>query len=187
MYAAAGREDPTAAMLREFKRALEAGDDDGATPGALLDDGLTGSRDAKSPTSHSSDVANDAHSTVDRERVLDDARFSDAELEALTRPILGGSSRVGREFGYGSTARERAAEADERETARESPSALGGDARSSERKAETMSTIAETAASPGRASARMRRRARSRTEPESSLNAHRIDPCLLYTSPSPRD
>ena len=32
------------------------------------------------------------------------------------------------------------------------------------------------AASPGRASARMRRRARSRTEPESSLNAHRIDP-----------
>ena len=151
-------------MLREFKRALEAGDDDGATPGALLDDGLTGSRDAKSPTSHSSDVANDAHSTVDRERVLDDARFSDAELEALTRPILGGSSRVGREFGYGSTARERAAEADERETARESPSALGGDARSSERKAETMSTIAETAASPGRASARMRgARARGRS------------------------
>ena len=48
------------------------------------------------------------------------------------------------------------AEADERETARERPSALGGDARSSERKAETMSTIAETAASPGRASARMR-------------------------------
>ena len=180
MYAAAGREDPTAAMLREFKRALEAGDDDGATPGALLDDGLTGSRDATSPTSHSSDVANDAHSTVDRERVLDDARFSDAELEALTRPILGGSARAGREFGYGSTARERAAEADERETARESPSALGGDARSSERKAETMSTMsplsADTAASPGRASARMRRRARSRTEPESTLNAHRIDP-----------
>ena len=177
MYAAAGREDPTAAMLREFKRALEAGDDDGATPGALLDDGLTGSRDATSPTSHSSDVANDAHSTVDRERVLDDARFSDAELEALTRPILGGSARAGREFGYGSTARERAAEADERETARESPSALGGDARSSERKAETMSTmLSETAASPGRASARMRRRARSRTEPESTLNAHRIDP-----------
>ena len=174
MYAAAGREDPTAAMLREFKRALEAGDDDGATPGALLDDGLTGSRDATSPTSHSSDVANDAHSTVDRERVLDDARFSDAELEALTRPILGGSARAGREFGYGSTARERAAEADERETARESPSALGGDARSSERKAETMSTMsplsADTAASPGRASARMR------TEPESTLNAHRIDP-----------
>ena len=167
MYAAAGREDPTAAMLREFKRALEAGDDDGATPGALLDDGLTGSRDATSPTSHSSDVANDAHSTVDRERVLDDARFSDAELEALTRPILGGSARAGREFGYGSTARERAAEADERETARESPSALGGDARSSERKAETMSTmLSETAASPGRASARMRRRARSRKAQE---------------------
>ena len=183
MYAAAGREDPTAAMLREFKRALEAGDDDGATPGALLDDGLTGSRDATSPTSHSSDVANDAHSTVDRERVLDDARFSDAELEALTRPILGGSSRVGREFGYGSTARERAAEADERETARESPSALGGGARSAERKAETMSTMsttsplsADAAASPGRASARMRRRARARTEPESALGAHRIDP-----------
>ena len=158
MYAAAGREDPTAAMLREFKRALEAGDDDGATPGALLDDGLTGSRDATSPTSHSSDVANDAHSTVDRERVLDDARFSDAELEALTRPILGGSARAGREFGYGSTARERAAEADERETARESPSALGGDARSSERKAETMSTMLS----------------RARGGAESTLNAHRI-------------
>ena len=183
MYAAAGREDPTAAMLREFKRALEVGDGDGATPGALLDDGPTDSRGATSPASHSSDVANDAHSTVDRERVLDDARFSDAELEALTRPILGGSSRVGREFGYGSTARERAAEADERETARESPSALGGGARSAERKAETMSTMsttsplsADAAASPGRASARMRRRARARTEPESALGAHRIDP-----------
>ena len=183
MYAAAGREDPTAAMLREFKRALEVGDGDGATPGALLDDGPTDTRGVTSPTSHSSDVANDAHSTVDRERVLDDARFSDAELEALTRPILGGSSRVGREFGYGSTARERAAEADERETARESPSALGGDARSAERKAETMSTMsttsplsADAAASPGRASARMRRRARARAEPESALSAHRIDP-----------
>ena len=183
MYAAAGREDPTAAMLREFKRALEGGDGDGATPGALLDDGPTDTRGVTSPTSHSSDVANDAHSTVDRERVLDDARFSDAELEALTRPILGGSSRVGREFGYGSTARERAAEADEREMARESPSALGGDARSSERKAETMSTMsttsplsADAAASPGRASARMRRRARARAEPESELSVHRIDP-----------
>jgi hypothetical protein len=178
MYAAAGREDPTAAMLREFKRALEVGDGDGATPGALLDDGPTDTRGVTSPTSHSSDVANDAHSTVDRERVLDDdARFSDAELEALTRPILGGSSRVGREFGYGSTARERAAEADERETARESPSALGGDARSAERKAETMSTMstmsttsplsADAAASPGRASARMRRRARARARSRS--------------------
>ena len=176
MYAAAGREDPTAAMLREFKRALEADAlGDAATPSASYGVATIGSRGATHPTSHSSDVAtNDARSTVDEERVLDEtdaARFSDAELEALTRPILGGSSRVGREFGYGSTARERAAEADERETA------------SAERKAETMSTMsttsplsADAAASPGRASARMRRRARARTEPESALSAHRIDP-----------
>ena len=175
MYAAAGREDPTTEMLREFKRALEIGDGDAATPGASYGVATIGSRGATHPTSHSGDVAtNDARSTVDEERVLDDARFSDAELEALTRPILGGSSRVGREFGYGSTARERAAEADERETA------------SAERKAETMSTMstmsttsplsADAAASPGRASARMRRRARARVEPESALSAHRIDP-----------
>ena len=110
-------------MLREFKRALEAGDDDGAAPGALLDDGLTGSRDATSPTSHSSDVANDAHSTVDRNAFSAPALLG-RRAGGVDAPDLGGSARAGREFGYGSTARERAAEADNARR-RESPRRSG--------------------------------------------------------------
>ena len=152
-YVAAGREDPTTAMLREFKRALEAGDDDelrlehasGArTPGALLDAGTFSTRARNARGYGSAETlrddeeeedgsdADEEEATSTKKRTVEDASANDArtmrELEALTIPILAGSEPAGR-AGYGSTSGERAA-------------------------------------SPGRASARMRRRARARTDPE---------------------
>jgi hypothetical protein len=220
MYAATGREDPTAAMLREFKRALEAGDGhdarerlSGATPGALLDAG-TETRARRTRGYGSAETLRDEEEEEEEDEEEEDETvepdaFSDGptgsndernkspsrvptqtrveELEALTKPILAGS-RV-RRAGYGSTARERKRESDE-----ELPSKRGeSDEESADRKASPLALdpalddskirdlrrsaadilgdtpdIATVAASPGRASARMRRRARARTDPGST-------------------
>ena len=220
MYAATGREDPTAAMLREFKRALEAGDGhdarerlSGATPGALLDAG-TETRARRTRGYGSAETLRDEEEEEEEDEEEEDETvepdaFSDGptgsndernkspsrvptqtrveELEALTKPILAGS-RV-RRAGYGSTARERKRESDEA-----LPSERGeSDEESADRKASPLALdpalddskirdlrrsaadilgdtpdIATVAASPGRASARMRRRARARTDPGST-------------------
>jgi hypothetical protein len=228
MYAATGREDPTAAMLREFKRALEAGDGhdarerlSGATPGALLDAG-TETRARRTRGYGSAETLRDEEEEEEEDEEEEDETvepdsFSDGstgsndernkspsrvptptrveELEALTKPILAGS-RV-RRAGYGSTARERKRESDEA-----LPSERGeSDEESADRKASPLALDpalddskirdlrrsaadilgdthdhATVAASPGRTSARMRRRARARTDPGSTRDDDAASP-----------
>ena len=225
MYAATGREDPTAAMLREFKRALEAGDGDdarerlsGATPGALLDAG-TETRARRTRGYGSAETPRDEEEEEEEEETVEPDSFSDGpdgsndernassraktqtrveELKALTRPILAGS-RV-RRAGYGSTVFESDEDASargEEDSSADLASPLALDVgpalddskfRVSRRSAADIlgdtRDDASVAASPGRASARMRRRARARIDPGSTRDEkHFFD----AASPSSRD
>ena len=142
-HAEAGREDPTAAMLRECKRALETEtktEPEAAAAAAAEADGFEAQEEEATVGPDADVFVDDAPSTARATR----------ELEALTRPILAARERASRRAGYGSTAGKPSAHSD------------------SDGPSEPHGAAFPVAASPGRASARMRQRARARPDPESA-------------------